>query len=144
MQARNNAESYLAEKDRLRSGERYSKIAGKRASPKLKSDHVFGQRSKQPKMFRAGLYARVSTKGQRTLPMQSRATREYVVRRGWTITLHVREDGFSAAKREARGESWRRRAAGTLMQSRMATGPMRPVSHRPTGNPSRTVHLTIK
>ena len=36
-------------------------------------------------MFRAGLYARVSTNDQQTLPMQSRAMREYVTRRGWTI-----------------------------------------------------------
>ena len=72
-------------------------------------------------MFRAALYTLVfPPKVQRTLPMQSRAMREYVVRRGWTIALHVREVDSSAAKREARGESWRRRAAGTLMQSRMA------------------------
>lgn len=34
------------------------------------------------KMFRAGLYARVSTNDQQTLAMQSRAMREYVARRG--------------------------------------------------------------
>ena len=67
------------------------------------------------------VYARVSTKGSADLTnAESRAMREYVVRRGWTIALHVREVDSSAAKREDRGESWRRRAAGTLMQSRMA------------------------
>jgi len=53
-------------------------------------------------MFRAGLYARVSTNDQQTLPMQSRAMREYAARRGWTIALQVREVGSGAGKREAR------------------------------------------
>jgi putative DNA-invertase from lambdoid prophage Rac len=79
-----------------------SEMPIKRASPKMKSQHVFGQRSKQPKMFRAGLYARVSTNDQQTLAMQSHATREYAARRGWTIALQVREVGSGAVKREAR------------------------------------------
>ena len=53
-------------------------------------------------MFRAGLYARVSTNDQQTLAMQNRAMREYVARRGWTITLQVREVNSGAARREAR------------------------------------------
>jgi len=53
-------------------------------------------------MFRAGLYARVSTNDQQTLAMQSRAMREYAVRRGWTIALQVREVNSGTAKREAR------------------------------------------
>ena len=53
-------------------------------------------------MFRAGLYARVSTNDQQTLPMQSCAMREYAARRGWTIAVQVREVGSGAAKREAR------------------------------------------
>ncbi len=53
-------------------------------------------------MFRAGLYARVSTNDQQTLPMQSRALREYAARRGWTIAVQIREVGSGAAKREAR------------------------------------------
>jgi len=72
-------------------------MAEKRAFPKLKSDNVFGQRRNQPKMFRAGLYARVSTNDQQTLPMQSRAMREYAARRGWTIALQVREVGSGAS-----------------------------------------------
>ena len=54
------------------------------------------------KMFRAGLYARVSTNDQQTLPMQSRAMREYAARRGWTIAMQVREVGSGAAQRQAR------------------------------------------
>ena len=53
-------------------------------------------------MFRAGLYARVSTHDQQTLPMQNRVLREYVTRRGWTIVMQVREVGSGAAHREAR------------------------------------------
>jgi DNA invertase Pin-like site-specific DNA recombinase len=53
-------------------------------------------------MLRAGLYARVSTIDQQTLPMQNRAMREHAARRGWTITMQVREVGSGAARREAR------------------------------------------
>ena len=53
-------------------------------------------------MFRAGLYARVSTNDQQTLPMQSRAMREYAARRGWSIVIQVREVGSGAAQRQAR------------------------------------------
>jgi putative DNA-invertase from lambdoid prophage Rac len=53
-------------------------------------------------MLRAGLYARVSTMDQQTLPMQLRAMREYAARRAWTIALQVREVNSGAARREAR------------------------------------------
>src|ERR1700684_180133 len=78
------------------------KVAARRASQKAKSDNVFGQRRRQPKMLRAGLYARVSTIDQQTLPVQLRAMREYAARRGWTIALQVREVNSGAARREAR------------------------------------------
>lgn len=41
-------------------------------------------------MFRAGLYARVSTNDQQTLAMQNPAMRKYAGR-GWMIALQVRE-----------------------------------------------------
>lgn len=53
-------------------------------------------------MFRAGLYARVSTNDQQTLAIQNRAMREYAARRGELITLQVREVNSGAAPREAR------------------------------------------
>jgi putative DNA-invertase from lambdoid prophage Rac len=53
-------------------------------------------------MFRAGLYARVSTTDQQTLPMQMRAMREYADRRGWMIATQIREVGSGAVHREAR------------------------------------------
>jgi putative DNA-invertase from lambdoid prophage Rac len=53
-------------------------------------------------MFRAGLYARVSTHDQQTLPLQMRAMREYATKRGWTIAVHIKEVGSGAAERELR------------------------------------------
>jgi putative DNA-invertase from lambdoid prophage Rac len=94
----------------------------KRASQKTKSGDVFGHRRKQPKMFRAGLYARVSTNDQQTLPMQNRAMREYAARRGWTIALQVREVNSGAAKREAREnllEAARRREIDVVLVWRL-------------------------
>jgi DNA invertase Pin-like site-specific DNA recombinase len=41
-------------------------------------------------MFRAGIYARVSTNAQQTIPLQIRALREYAGRRGWAIVLQVK------------------------------------------------------
>jgi putative DNA-invertase from lambdoid prophage Rac len=77
-------------------------MPAKRVSEKAKSDNVFGQARKPAKMFRAGLYARVSTNDQQTLAMQNRAMREYADHRGWTIALQVREVNSGAARREAR------------------------------------------
>jgi putative DNA-invertase from lambdoid prophage Rac len=97
-------------------------MAAKRASQKAKSDNVFGQRRKGPKMLRAGLYARVSTIDQQTLLMQNRAMREYAVRRRWTIALQVREVGSGAAKREAREkllEAARRREIDVVLVWRL-------------------------
>src|SRR6478672_9806428 len=74
----------------------------KQAFRKANSANVFGQARKPVKMFRAGLYARVSTNDQQTLSMQSRAMREYAARRGWTIAMNVRAVGSGVAKREAR------------------------------------------
>ena len=73
-------------------------------------------------MFRAGLYARVSTNDQQTLSMQSRAMREYAARRGWTVAVNVREVGSGAAKREAREkllETARRREIDVVLVWRL-------------------------
>ena len=97
-------------------------MAAKRAFPKAKSEHVFGRARKSVKMFRAGLYARVSTNDQQTLPMQSRVLREYAARRDWTITVQVREVGSGAAKREAREkllEAARRREIDVVLVWRL-------------------------
>jgi putative DNA-invertase from lambdoid prophage Rac len=73
-------------------------------------------------MFRAGLYARVSTNDQQTLAMQNRAMREYAARRGWTIAMQVREVNSGAAKRQAREklmEAARRREIDVVLVWRL-------------------------
>jgi DNA invertase Pin-like site-specific DNA recombinase len=77
-------------------------MAAGRASKTIKSQGIFGQRREAAKMFRAGLDARVSTHDQQTLPLQMRAMREYAAKRGWTITVHVKEVGSGAGARELR------------------------------------------
>jgi putative DNA-invertase from lambdoid prophage Rac len=82
--------------------ERHPQMAAKLASEEPKSRRVFGHARKPAKMFRAGLYARVSTDDQQTIPLQIRALREYAVRRGWTIALQVKEVGSGASQRQLR------------------------------------------
>lgn len=75
----------------------------KRASEKPKSRRVFGHPGERSKTaLRTGLYARVSTNDQQTLPMQLRALREYAARRGWTITMQIKEVGSGASQRQLR------------------------------------------
>jgi len=81
---------------------RYSEMAAKQTSEKQQSPRVFGQRRKHPKTFRVGLYARVSTFDQHTIPLQIRALREYAARRGWTIAMQVKEVGSGAVQRQLR------------------------------------------
>jgi len=76
----------------------------KQGSVIRKSGRVFGQEQKNAKMVRAGLYARVSTQDQQTLPMQNRAMREYAARRAWTIAMQLKEVGSGVAQRQRRDE----------------------------------------
>jgi len=77
-------------------------MTAKQVSVKAKSQRVFGQRQAPAKMFRVGLYARVSTHDQQTLPLQMRAMREYALKRGWTIAVQIKEVGSGATERELR------------------------------------------
>jgi putative DNA-invertase from lambdoid prophage Rac len=77
-------------------------VTANRASKTAKSTRVFGHSQSSTKMFRAGLYARVSTHDQQTLPLQMRAMREYAAKRGWTIAVQIKEVGSGAAERELR------------------------------------------
>lgn len=73
-------------------------------------------------MFRAGLYARVSTNDQQTLAMQNRAMRDYAARRGWIVAMQVREVGSGAAQRQARErllEAARRREIDVVLVWRL-------------------------
>src|SRR5690348_7020382 len=94
----------------------------KRPARNAESGDGFGQRRSRPKMLRAGLYARVSTTDQQTLPMQMRALREYVARRGWTVAIQVREVGSGAVERKAREqlmEAARRREIDVVLVWRL-------------------------
>ncbi len=79
-------------------------MAAKRPPATTKSKRVFGQPQAPAKMFRVGLYARVSTHDQKTLPMQMRAMREYAAKRGWEIAVQIKEVGSGAVERELRGK----------------------------------------
>jgi putative DNA-invertase from lambdoid prophage Rac len=54
--------------------------------------------------LRVGIYARVSTAEQQTLPMQIAAMREYAERRGWTVTTSIEDVGSGAKQRPKRQE----------------------------------------
>ena len=77
-------------------------MTAKQASATAKTKRVFGQRQESAKMFRVGLYARVSTHDQQTLPLQMRTMREYAAKRGWMIAAQIKEVGSGAAERELR------------------------------------------
>src|SRR2546426_11548530 len=88
------------------------------------SNGVFGHPSgRTQSVLRVGLYARVSTHDQQTIPLQTRAMREYATRRGWRITLQVKEIGSGASQRERREkqlEAARRRGVGVGVGLRAA------------------------
>src|SRR5688572_10647123 len=88
-----------------------------------RSAGVFGHPSgRTPTVPRVGLYARVSTHDQQTLPMQSRAMREYAARRGWRIVLQMKEIGSGASRRERREqllEAARRREIDVVLVWRL-------------------------
>jgi putative DNA-invertase from lambdoid prophage Rac len=68
----------------------------KQAFPKRQSRRVFGH------PFRVGLYARVSTHDQQTLPLQLHAMRDFAAKRNWTIAVQIKEVGSGASERELR------------------------------------------
>ena len=77
------------------------KTSEKPSVSKASRKRVFGQGEKAP---RAGLYARVSTDDQQTLPMQLAAMRDYAQKRGWQIAFEVNDVGSGAALRQKREE----------------------------------------
>ena len=60
---------------------------------------VFGQGAKA---LRVGLYARVSTHDQKTLPLQLSAMRDYAKKRSWTVAVEVKDVGSGATTRPQR------------------------------------------
>lgn len=74
------------------------------------------------KTMKVGLYARVSTHDQQTLPMQLSAMREYVERRGWKVVIEVSEIGSGAKERQKREDlirSARRRQIDAIVVWRL-------------------------
>src|ERR1700694_6034581 len=53
-------------------------------------------------LVEVGLYARVSTHDQQTLPMQLSAMRSYARKRGWTVAVEVKDVGSGATARPLR------------------------------------------
>lgn len=79
---------------------------------------VFGQGDG----MRVGLYARVSTHDQQTLPIQIAAMREYVRRRNWANVIKVEDVGSGASQRPARDQillAARRREVDVIMVWRL-------------------------
>lgn len=73
-------------------------------------------------MMRVGLYARVSTQEQQTVPMQLEAMRRYVELRGWEIALEVQDVGSGALdrpKREPLLKAARRRELDAILVWRL-------------------------
>ena len=94
----------------------------KQESGLRKSGKVFGHGQKAAKAIRVGLYARVSTQDQQTLPMQNKAMREYASRRDWTIAMQIKEVGSGASQRELREkliEAARRREIDVVLVWRL-------------------------
>jgi putative DNA-invertase from lambdoid prophage Rac len=71
----------------------------KQGSRRPSSGRVFGQGGSKN---RAGLYARISTHDQQTLPMQLTAMRQYARKRGWAVAMEVQEVASGAKDRPAR------------------------------------------
>src|SRR6266516_512652 len=94
-----------------------------RAPGRSKSSRVFGHPSERgPSELRVGLYARVSTEDQQTIPLQIRAMREYAARRGWAVAVQVKEIGSGASQRERREkllEAARRREIDVVLVWRL-------------------------
>lgn len=77
-------------------------MPAKRTFSKPESTRVLGQARKPARMLRVGIYARVSTLDQQTLPMQIRALRDYAAKREWVVVSQVKEVGSGVSQREQR------------------------------------------
>ena len=72
--------------------------------------------------MRVGLYARVSTDEQHTLPMQLEALNQYVQHRGWIIKFAVEDVGSGASERPQREQllkAARKREADAILVWRL-------------------------
>jgi putative DNA-invertase from lambdoid prophage Rac len=76
-----------------------SKSTQNQGLPKGRRRGVFGQGDPAA---RVGLYARVSTHDQQTLPLQLSAMREHAGHRGWTVVMKVEDVGSGVRERPKR------------------------------------------
>jgi hypothetical protein len=107
-------------------------MAARRASEKTKSRRVFGHARRPAKMLRVGIYARVSTGDQQTIPLQIRALREYAARRGWIVALQAKEIGSGASQRKLRDkllDAARRREIDVVLVWRLHPKPEDDTAH---------------
>jgi putative DNA-invertase from lambdoid prophage Rac len=80
------------------------KSTQKQGIPQGLRRRVFGQDMPAP---RVGLYARVSTHDQQTLPLQLSAMRDHAKRRGWAVVLEVEDVGSGVRERPKREDLMR-------------------------------------
>jgi len=120
-------------------------VRAKRASQKAKSGNVFGHARKLAKMFRASLYARVSTNDQQTLAMRNRAMREYTARRGWSSCESVNLALVRRSEKRVRN-CWRRRGAVRLMWCWSGVGQLVLLVPRPISFAARMegIHASLR
>src|SRR5580704_11900096 len=89
----------------------HREVTAKRATGTAKMKRVFGQRQEPAKMFRVGLYARVSTHDQQTLPLQMRAMREYAA--NWIVAVQIKSKKSVPVRPNANsGKNYLRRRGG--------------------------------
>lgn len=96
-----------------------SKSARNKGIRKGRRQGVFGQGGPA---LRVGLYARVSTHDQQTLPMQLSAMRDYARKREWAVVLEIKDVGSGATlrqKREALLSAARRREVDVIIVWRL-------------------------
>jgi hypothetical protein len=93
-------------------------------------------------MFRAGLYARVSTDDQQTLAMQNHAMLEYAAPRGWPIALQVLEVNSGAARRDATRARNYRTPPGNRRGADLAPG-LGPFRNGSAGDLQELEHLSV-
>jgi Calcium binding len=113
-------------------------MAGKRAFRRAKSPRVFGhppRRAKAP--FHVGLYARFHPRPA-DHPTADPGDGEYAARRGWTITLQVKEIGSGASQRERREACWSRAPPRDRRSAGVATGSLAKVRNRSARYPPGT------
>jgi putative DNA-invertase from lambdoid prophage Rac len=60
------------------------------------------QIQKEAGKMRVGLYARVSTHDQQTLPLQKEAMQQYATTRGWTVAIDIQEIASGVSQRPER------------------------------------------